>query len=92
MKITTRQRSAPALPGLSGTARVDRRTVHLLSRVRPGDLAVVDHQDMDRSTAQALVDAGVGAVLNASPMISGRYPNHGPEVLAAAGTSGPRLG
>ena len=65
MKITTRQRSAPALPGLSGTARVDRRTAHLLSRVRPGDLAVVDHQDMDRSTAQALVDAGVGAVLNA---------------------------
>ena len=58
MKITTRQRSAPALPGLSGTARVDRRTVHLLSRVRPGDVVVVDHQDMDRSTAQALVDAG----------------------------------
>lgn len=85
MKITTRQRSAPALPGLSGTARVDRRTVHLLSRVRPGDVAVVDHQDMDRSTAQALVDAGVGAVLNASPMISGRYPNLGPEVLVSAG-------
>jgi uncharacterized membrane-anchored protein len=85
MKITTRQRSAPALPGLSGTARVDRRTAHLLSRVRPGDVAVVDHQDMDRSTAQALVDAGVGAVLNASPMISGRYPNLGPEVLVAAG-------
>jgi uncharacterized membrane-anchored protein len=85
MKITTRQRSAPALPGLSGTARVDRRTAHLLARVRPGDVAVVDHQDMDRSTAQALVDAGVGAVVNASPMISGRYPNLGPEVLTSAG-------
>jgi uncharacterized membrane-anchored protein len=85
MRISTRQRSAPALPGLSGTVRVDRRTVHLLPRLRPGDLAVVDHQDMDRSTAQALVDAGVGAVVNASPMISGRYPNLGPEVLASAG-------
>ena len=85
MRISTRQRSAPPLPGLSGTARVDRRTAHLLPRLRPGDIAVVDHQDMDRSTAQALVDAGVGAVLNASPMISGRYPNLGPEVLAAAG-------
>jgi uncharacterized membrane-anchored protein len=85
MRISTRQRPAPALPGLTGTARVDRRTVHLLSRVRPGDIAVVDHQDMDRSTAQALVDAGVGAVLNASPMISGRYPNLGPEVLVSAG-------
>jgi uncharacterized membrane-anchored protein len=85
MRISTRQRSAPPLPGLSGTARVDRRTAHLLPRLRPGDIAVVDHQDMDRSTAQALVDAGVGAVLNASPMISGRYPNLGPEVLATAG-------
>ncbi|WP_107774703.1 putative cytokinetic ring protein SteA [Nocardioides sediminis] len=85
MRISTRQRPAPALPGLTGTARVDRRTVHLLSRVRPGDIAVVDHQDMDRSTAQALVDAGVGAVLNVSPMISGRYPNLGPEVLVSAG-------
>ena len=57
----------------------------LLPRLRPGDLAVLDHLDMDRATAQALVDAGVAAVVNAAPMISGRYPNLGPEVLAEAG-------
>ncbi|WP_107706275.1 putative cytokinetic ring protein SteA [Nocardioides allogilvus] len=86
MKIPshTRQRP-PALPGIQGTARVDRRTSHLIARLRPGDIAIVDHQDMDRATAQALVDAGVAAVLNASPMISGRYPNLGPDVLIQAG-------
>ncbi len=85
MKLPARQRAQTALPGLVGTARVERRTRILLPRLRPGDLAVVDHLDMDRATAQALVDAGVAAVVNASPMISGRYPNLGPEVLAEAG-------
>jgi uncharacterized membrane-anchored protein len=88
MKISghqlTRQR-IPALPGIQGVARVDRRTPHLIARLRPGDIAIVDHQDMDRATAQALVDAGVVAVLNAAPMISGRYPNLGPDVLIQAG-------
>ncbi|QIK76428.1 putative cytokinetic ring protein SteA [Nocardioides piscis] len=81
----TRQRRAPAAPGISGVARVDRRTSHLLARLRPGDFAVVDHPDMDRATAQSLVDRGVGAVLNCAPMISGRFPNLGPQVLVDAG-------
>jgi uncharacterized membrane-anchored protein len=85
MKLPVRQRAAIAPPGLVGTARVERRTRGLMPRLRPGDLAVVDHLDMDRTTAQALVDAGVAAVLNASPMISGRYANLGPQVLADAG-------
>lgn len=84
MKLTARKRSAPPLPGIHGAARVDRRTQNLLPRLRPGDVAVLDHRDMDRATAQALVDAGVVAVLNASPMISGRYANLGPEVLVSS--------
>lgn len=86
MKIPghTRQRVL-AQPGIKGAARVDRRTSHLITRLRPGDLAIIDHQDMDRATAQALVDAGVAGVLNAAPMISGRYPNLGPDVLIQAG-------
>jgi len=54
-------------------------------RLRPGDVAVIDHVDLDRATAQALVDAEVAAVVNASAMISGRYPNLGPQVLVDAG-------
>lgn len=71
--------------GLIGTARVDRRTKVLIPRLRPGDIAVLDHLDLDRATAQALVDARVAAVLNLSSFLSGRYPALGPVVLAEAG-------
>ncbi|MDI6912424.1 putative cytokinetic ring protein SteA [Nocardioides sp.] len=85
MRMPVRQRPAIGRSGVVGTARVDRRTRALLPRLRPGDVAVLDHTDLDRTTAQALVDAGVVAVVNAAPMISGRYPSLGPEVLVAAG-------
>ncbi|HZG89419.1 MAG TPA: putative cytokinetic ring protein SteA [Pseudonocardia sp.] len=75
----------PDLPGLVGVARVDRRTDALLRRVRRGEIAVLDQVDLDRATADALIAAGVAAVVNAAPSISGRYPNLGPEALVAAG-------
>jgi uncharacterized membrane-anchored protein len=78
-------RSRPELPGLSGVARVDRRTDVLLRRVKPGDIVVFDQIDIDRATADALVAAQVAAVVNASPSISGRFPNLGPEVIVDAG-------
>ncbi|HXV92854.1 MAG TPA: putative cytokinetic ring protein SteA [Pseudonocardia sp.] len=78
------RRSRTDLPGLSGTARVDRRTDALLRRLKPGDVAVLDEVDLDRATADALVAARVAAVVNASPSISGRYPNLGPEILVDA--------
>lgn len=78
-------RSRPELPGLSGVARVDRRTDSLLRRVKAGEIVVLDQVDLDRGTADALVAAGVAAVVNASPSISGRFPNLGPEVLVTAG-------
>ncbi len=85
MRSPVRQRPVEAPPGLSGTARVDRRTRGLLARLRPGDVAVLDELDMDRATAQALVDAEVAAVVDASAIISGRFPNLGPQVLVDAG-------
>ncbi|MDQ6650368.1 MAG: putative cytokinetic ring protein SteA [Actinomycetota bacterium] len=86
MKLATLRRNRqPALPGVSGSARLDHRTKHLTSRLRPGDIAVVDHVDLDRVSADALVHCKVAAVVNAAPSISGRYPNLGPEVLMAAG-------
>jgi uncharacterized membrane-anchored protein len=68
-----------------GPARVHRRTTSLLGRLHEGDVAVLDHLDMGRDTAQSLIDAGVVAVVNASPMFSGRYPNLGPQLLVDAG-------
>ena len=78
-------RSSEALPGTVGLARVYRNTTKLLTRVGEGDIVVLDEIDLDRVTADALVEARVAAVVNASESISGRYPNLGPEVLVAAG-------
>ena len=85
MKFPSRHTAVQGLPGVTGTVRLDRRTSSLLRRLRPGDIAVVDHLDLDRATAEALVDCGVVAVVNASSFISGRYPNLGPELLARSG-------
>ncbi|UNB55463.1 putative cytokinetic ring protein SteA [Mycolicibacterium sp. YH-1] len=80
-------RNAGPRPGVTGTARVDRDIDRLLRRVGPGDIVVIDALDLDRITADALVEAQVAAVVNASPSISGRYPNLGPEVLVANGVT-----
>ena len=78
-------RTRPELPGVSGIARVDRHTDALLRRLKRGEIAVIDQVDLDRATADALVNAEVAAVVNAAPSISGRFPNLGPEVLVQAG-------
>src|SRR3954471_1534914 len=87
MRIGTlrRSRGSDAESGTAGTARLDRRTKTLTKRLRPGDIAVIDHVDIDRVSADSLVACQVGAVVNAAPSISGRYPNLGPEILVSAG-------
>jgi uncharacterized membrane-anchored protein len=64
---------------------VDARTKNLTKRLKPGDIAVIDHQDIDKVSAEALLACRPAAVVNASPSISGRYPNLGPEILVDAG-------
>jgi uncharacterized membrane-anchored protein len=86
MRISTLRRSRPPdTPGVSGTARIDRRTKNLVSRLQSGDIAIIDHIDLDRVAAESLVERSPSAVINASPSISGRYPNLGPEILVKAG-------
>jgi uncharacterized membrane-anchored protein len=80
-----RGRSAERLPGITGVARLDRRTKDLTKRLRPGDIAIIDHVDIDRVSADALVTSRVAAVVNAAQSTSGRYPNLGPEILLAGG-------
>jgi uncharacterized membrane-anchored protein len=83
-KLLRRRGARP--PGWTGgPARIDRRTKELVARARPGDVAVIDHEDLDRVSAEALVAAGIAAVVNARPSISGRYPNLGPRILVDAG-------
>jgi uncharacterized membrane-anchored protein len=85
MKLPSRHHAVDPSAATTGTVRMDRRTGALLRRLRPGDIAVIDHLDLDRASAEALVGCGVRAVVNASPFISGRYPNLGPELLATSG-------
>ncbi|HEX7280038.1 MAG TPA: hypothetical protein VF255_10490, partial [Solirubrobacterales bacterium] len=92
---TASRRRLPALLGrrngtrpdapIEGTARLGERTKHLVKRLRPGDVAVIDHVDIDRIAAEELIEAEVVAVLNASTSSQGRYPNAGPLMLARAG-------
>jgi uncharacterized membrane-anchored protein len=80
---TLRRRGASSEIG--GVARLDRRTKNLTKRLHTGEIAIIHHNDLDRVSAEALVAAGVSAVVNAVPSVSGRYPNLGPGILLDAG-------
>lgn len=84
--VTRLRRTRVEAPnGLVAPVRADRRTKNLTKRLRPGDIAVIDHVDLDRVSAETLLSCGVSAVVNVAQSISGRYPNQGPELLVAAG-------
>jgi len=68
-----------------GPARADRRTKDLVKRLCPGDIAVIDHADIDRVAAENLIRAAPAAVVNASSSFTGRYPHVGPLLIAEAG-------
>ena len=73
------------LPAVIGTARLDRKTKNLTKRLCPGDIAIINHGDLDRVSADALIACQVAAVVNVAPSITGRYPNMGPHLLVEAG-------
>jgi uncharacterized membrane-anchored protein len=68
-----------------GKARLDKRTKNLSGRLRPGEIAIIAHDELDRVAAETLVERGVAAVVNTRSSVSERYPNLGPIVLVAAG-------
>jgi uncharacterized membrane-anchored protein len=73
------------LAGVTAIARLDRRTKNLIKRLKPGEIAIIDHADLDRVAADALIRCQVSAVVNAAPSITGHYPNLGPQLLVEAG-------
>jgi uncharacterized membrane-anchored protein len=85
LPLLGRRNGARTEAPIEGVARLGERTKHLVKRLRPGEIAVIDHVDIDRIAAEELIEAGVVAVLNASPSSQGRYPNAGPLMLARAG-------
>jgi uncharacterized membrane-anchored protein len=69
---------------VSGPVRPGRRTKLLVKHLVRGDVALIDHEDIDRVSAEELIAAGVGAVLNCRRSSSGTYPNLGPQLLVEA--------
>ncbi len=74
-----------ALVEHTGTARLGKRTKELVRRLNPDDIAIIDHTDLDRVSAEELVESGVRVVVNVAPSHSGRYPNPGPLLLVRGG-------
>jgi uncharacterized membrane-anchored protein len=91
MAVTTRQSSSTLPPqqhverAVSGPVRLGRRTKVLVKHLVRGDIAVIDHLDIDRVSAEELIAAGAAAVLNCKASASGSYPNLGPQLLVEAG-------
>ena len=83
--IRRSKKRAPAVVELTGRARLDRRTKHLVRRLKPDDVAIIDHADLDRVSAEELVESGVRVVVNVSPSSTGQYPNLGPLTLLRGG-------
>ncbi len=76
---------APQAPAVRGPVRRGRRTKLLVKKLHPGEIAVIDHLNLDRVSAEDLVAAQVGGVLNCRPSSTGTYPNMGPLLLVQAG-------
>ncbi|MCL1890600.1 MAG: putative cytokinetic ring protein SteA [Coriobacteriia bacterium] len=70
---------------IQGTAQKGLKTKDLIKRLAPDDIAVINHVDIDRVSADGLVATGVRAVINADKSTSGRYPNVGPQIIVDAG-------
>jgi uncharacterized membrane-anchored protein len=83
--LLSRRNGASAADAIHGTARLGRRTKHLVKRLGPGDVAIIDHLNIDRIAAEELISTGVRAVVNAAQSSDGRYPNTGPLMLVRAG-------
>jgi uncharacterized membrane-anchored protein len=70
---------------LTGHAKLDRRTKHLVKRLSADDIAIIDHTDIDRVSAEELLESGVRVVVNVAHSQSGRFPNPGPLTLVRGG-------
>lgn len=85
MGIFKRRKLREATLTSSSRVRVDKKTKHLTQRLQAGEIAVIDHADIDRIAAETLVAAAPSAVLNAAKSTTGRYPNMGPSIIVDAG-------
>ena len=70
---------------ITGTLKMDRKTKMLCKRLKPGDIALIAHRNLDELAAQDLVEKGIKAVINADDTFSGEYPALGTSYLLQRG-------
>jgi len=85
MKATIQDARNSITSEVQAVARIDKRTKNLVKRLRPGEVAVIDHTDIDRVSAESLIECRPAFVVNAACSITGNYPNLGPLMLVASG-------
>lgn len=66
---------------IKGIVKKDRVTKNLTSRLKTGDIALIDHKDIDEVAARSLVEKKVAGIINLGETISGKYPNQGPAIF-----------
>src|SRR5262249_32997652 len=86
-RVPRHPRVMNTLVEFTGPARLDRRTKRLVHRLTEDDVAIVDHVDLDRVTAEELLETGVRVVVNVAESLSGRFPNPGPLLLVRGGVT-----
>ncbi len=70
---------------IKGNLKKDKRTKDLAKILAPGEIAVIEHRDLDEIAALSLKDTRIRGVINLEKSISGKYPNKGPLILYEAG-------
>jgi uncharacterized membrane-anchored protein len=82
---TGRNGASPGEAEFRGSVRLGKRTKRLVKRLGPGDIAVIDHAEIDRVSGEDLVATGVRCVINCARSASPRYGNQGPVILTEGG-------
>src|SRR6476659_4492566 len=77
--------AAPRATVVNGVVRPGKRTKLLTKTLQPGQIALIDHKDIDRVSGEELVRKGVSCVINVAESSTGDYPNTGPTLIADAG-------
>ena len=70
---------------IHGVVRPGKRTKLLTKTLEPGQIALIDHKDIDRVSGEELVRKGVSCVINVAESSTGDYPNTGPQIITGAG-------
>lgn len=82
---TVAESSSRGSTGIQGPARLDKRTKDLVKRLKPGDIAIINHMDIDKVSAESLIERKPAAVVNSACSMTGSYPNLGPLMIVASG-------